>query len=169
MDLTWVNNTQTTNDHYIIEKSTDGINFVELEKINEFKNIDKIELYDGLDKNPEEGINYYRIKLVYKNGGYSYSEIKEITFNPDADFTIFPNPASDNVQVYLKRYLGKEIDVVINNTLGQPVYKKHLEKVTDKILPINLNKNVIKEGLYIVSVVHKGRAISKRLVITRFD
>lgn len=169
VELGWVNNTQTKNDHFIIEKSTDGINFEEMEKIHEYNNLDKIELYNGLDKNPEEGINYYRIKLVYTDGSYSYSETKEIEFNPEADFTIFPNPATDKVNIYLKRYFDKEIDIVIYNTLGNAILKKHIDNLDDKILPINLNKNIFKEGIHIVSVIHKGRATSKKLVVARFD
>jgi hypothetical protein len=72
------------------------------------------------------------------------------------------------VTVYLDRFMGKEVDLIFANTLGKVVYQLHLPEVTDKLLPIQLDRGIFAEGLYTISVVHKGRAQSKRLVVARF-
>ena len=69
----------------------------------------------------------------------------------------------------MERFMGKEVDLVISNGLGQVVYQQHIPEVTDKLLPIQLDRSRFGEGLYTVSIVRLGRAQSKRLVVLRAD
>ncbi len=166
--LYWLNNTQHLNDYFVVEKSVNGADFEPILQQNGTADIQQLRLYDDIDRNPVEGDNYYRIKLVFKDGSYSYSEVRKVSFNPGSNFILFPNPTGDRVNVYMKRFLGKEVDVVIFNSLGHEVYRQHLDEVKDKILPIELNRNQFKDGIYLVSVINGGRALSRRLVVTRF-
>ncbi|MBK9017918.1 MAG: T9SS type A sorting domain-containing protein [Saprospiraceae bacterium] len=168
VQLEWINKSQTAKDYFVVEKSADGVHFDSLHRQDGSGPSDKVEIYRDMDLNPFEGYNYYRLKLVYKDGSFEYSNIEVVKFNPDSDFTIFPNPASDRVTVYLDRFMGKEVDLVIVNTLGEVLYEQHITEVKDKLLPIALNRAVFLDGIYSVSVIHLGRAQSKRLIISRF-
>lgn len=56
--------------------------------------------YAATDAAPSAGNNFYRLKVSEKNDAYYYSETRKIWAGfPAADFTIFPNPASDKVSV----------------------------------------------------------------------
>ncbi len=92
--LKWNTYTETDNSHFVIERSSDGEKFVEIDQVigagNSTTNID----YSFIDKTPKEGLNYYRLAIYDYFGMVEYSEIvtiktevkKQITFNA------FPNP-----------------------------------------------------------------------------
>ncbi len=168
VQLKWFNDSQTSNDYFVVEKSIDAVHFDSLLRQEGNGATDLLQSYHDMDPNPAIGDNYYRLKLVYQDGSIEYSEVRVVLFNPESDFTIFPNPAGDWVTVYLDRFIGKEdVDVVISNSLGVVMYKEHLEEVKDKILPIRLDRGRFTDGIYSVSVVYLGRAHSKRMVVAR--
>jgi hypothetical protein len=62
--------------YFIIERRSSDIEWNSIGKIN--YNIQNT--YEFLDKNPEEGHNYYRIKGVFENEDFEYSKIAVIYF-----------------------------------------------------------------------------------------
>ena len=167
--LHWINNSQTLNDYFLVEKSTDGIQFNSLLLRDGSGPVDEARFYSDLDRNPVEGDNFYRLKLFFKDGSFVISDVKKVAFHPESDFTIFPNPASDRVLIYLDRFIGKEVDLMLVSPQGQVLLREHFEDVQDAIFPLELKKEQLIEGVYSVSVNYKGKVHSKRLVIARFD
>jgi hypothetical protein len=45
------------------------------------------------------GVNYYRIKQVDYDGNYSYSDIASVRFDGDGETSIYPNPATSQVNI----------------------------------------------------------------------
>ena len=165
VQLLWLTN---KTGEYEVERSLDGVNFVALISKQNNSASSAVQFHD-YDESPVEGVNYYRIKRINPDGSFTFSPIRQVNFNLESDFTIFPNPASDEVRLYLDRFIGKEeVDVIIVNTMGTVLFKQQLPIVEDKILPIRLDRNRFIDGLYSVSVVYRGRAQSKRLVVARF-
>lgn len=82
------------------------------------------------------------------------------------DLTLFPNPATEEVLVDLRKYEGKEVDLVIYNAMSFEVYRKHIPQVGETAERISLNN--FTNGLYIVNVKGKGvRAKAKKLIVSR--
>lgn len=75
--------------------------------------------YAEYDANPEQGVNYYRLKMIDQDGRYSYSPIRSVVISKDGStIQAFPNPVSD--EVYLTGVKeGDEIS--ISNMFGQIV------------------------------------------------
>ncbi len=58
-------------------------------------------LYDELDFNPEEGVNYYRLKKVDFDGSYEYFRTIAVMFSEDNNKLIsdvYPNPADNEIK-----------------------------------------------------------------------
>jgi hypothetical protein len=125
----------------------------------------KSKILCALDKNPNEGVNSYRLRVDYEDGSFEYSNRDTVLFEPESDFTLYPNPASDYLNIYWKRFLRREVNLLITNVLGQVVYQRQFDEVQDKIFTLDLDRGTFKDGMYQVSVVHKGRAQTKRLVV----
>jgi len=95
-------NFTTTNELKItsfeVERSLDGSSFTKIGAVTaEGANGQ----YAYIDVQPLPSINYYRLKMINQNGGYSYSKIVSIRYDKNAPITIFPNPAKDVVTVQL--------------------------------------------------------------------
>jgi hypothetical protein len=163
--LHWMESSPEGKAYFSIEKSTDRIHFEKLhDPILPAEN-SRANTYQRYDSQPTEGENYYRLKTVFKNGGITYSEIKKIEFNLDGNFGLFPNPTKGQVRLYLERFIGKDVTVLISNPFGQPIFEQSVNNLQQEVLPINLHQMNIRDGVYFVSVIHKGRALTKRMIV----
>jgi hypothetical protein len=68
IELHWTTASEVNNDYFIVEKSTDGINFVETYRVNGHQNSNEQFEYIVSDVNPIFGANYYRLSQVDLDG-----------------------------------------------------------------------------------------------------
>jgi len=79
---------------YEIEKSADGNSFI--------KAGDKAVLnsntasYSWMDMQPYQQMNFYRIKIIERNGNTSYSEVVYVAMNKKGNIIVYPNPVVNN-------------------------------------------------------------------------
>jgi hypothetical protein len=94
VNLTWETTNEINTNNYEVEKSFDGNNWINI-GIVIAKNITGTNSYSLTDKNPNYGINYYRLKMNDKDGKYTYSPIRTVNFTKGGLFvSVAPNPAS---------------------------------------------------------------------------
>jgi hypothetical protein len=103
-----------------------------------------------LNKN---GARYYRLKIIDKNGQVRYSEIKVVVFGSTNEWTVYPNPVQHVLQVVTQAEAGTKVEISLMNTLGQVMLARSIvaSGFTDKT-PVELNKERLAPGLYIVKV-----------------
>jgi len=98
--LNWKTASEKNSDFIALERSSDGINFVEIDRKKAQGSSSSIVVYQSLDNKPEPEINYYRLKLVDKDGSYMYSKILAERLDlPISHLMVFPNPTSGKLQV----------------------------------------------------------------------
>ena len=92
IDLTWLTASENNNDYFTIERSIDGINFELLANINGAGNSNTLLNYNYIDKNPSEGLNYYRLKQTDFNGDFIYSNIVSVNYSSiKNEVSVYPN------------------------------------------------------------------------------
>lgn len=125
VDLKWETSSEKNSDYFTIEQSINGNEWVEISKLKAAGNSISVIIYKSFDPDPNNGINYYRLKETDFNGNYFYSDIEAITINSDAAaFSISPNPVSTNTTInYWATDVG-EFQLEITNALGQILMKK---------------------------------------------
>lgn len=152
--LNWETASEQNNSGFVIEHSTDGINF---QKIGEVKsstpNTIHSTLYSFRDKQPKNGANYYRLKQLDLNGDVNLLGITSVNFQLAAlDIQIYPNPVSTTLN--FKGLNGKKGQVIWYNTKGQKIGENTVEN--DKItIP-----NHLDNGLYIIQLVLNSGTLS---------
>jgi len=103
VQLQWVTAKEENNDHFVVERSNDGINFAEIAKLKGEINSNVTATYNTTDANPATGDNFYRIKQVDVDGTFSYSAIRTVKMGTNGNdlVTIYPSPAHNlvNLQV----------------------------------------------------------------------
>ena len=100
--LVWETLSEINNDYFTIEKSNDGLNFIEVTRLQGAGNSLERLAYSTTDNSPFTGVSYYRLKQTDFNGDYTYSEIKAINNQniKTKNSVVFPNPVIDN-QMFL--------------------------------------------------------------------
>ena len=163
--IEWVNNTGFKNDYFAVQKinNTTG-QFEDIETLNSASQTDDLQHFGTYDNQPTEGDNFYRIKVAYTDGTFAYTETKKITFDKMSGVRVYPNPASDVVEIDLSKYKGNEVNVYFYNPFGQAVLFQNMEKVGDTPLSIDVSK--LATGRYLLRVTSKGkRDETKQLII----
>lgn len=99
-EVSWQGIKQLKVRRYELEKSTDGENFNYISAIpgNRISGTK----YTAEDRNLNEGMNYYRLKIVDNNGNYNYSRV--ITLEKKAnvpEIKIMPGVVADELYIWL--------------------------------------------------------------------
>lgn len=128
VELTWTTATEINCDYFLIERSTDGVNYQYVGRVQGNGTSNEIQNYRITDPDPEKGVNYYRLKQVDFDGQYEYFGPLAIDVKaPPSDFKVFPNPYTSSSSGGLKiAGLPNEEDilVVVMDITGKELYSK---------------------------------------------
>lgn len=97
----WITAEETNVDHYTVQRSIDGRTYSDIKQVaaqNKVSNAYTISDNDLITEN----VIYYRIKMVGKDGSFSYSKIASVRNGYNTSLSVFPNPAGNTLQVGLK-------------------------------------------------------------------
>lgn len=118
--VTWTTQTEENTDYFVIERSTDGINFFEVERVQAAGFSLSVQDYVLLDKNIGSK-NYYRLTVYDFDGSAQdilldyvvYTDcFRDIDVNNISD--IFPNPVHDGATSFLKINISDATHVNVN-------------------------------------------------------
>ena len=131
--LNWATVSETNNDFFTIERSTDANDFTLIGTVNGAGNSNTT-LYYQFIYQPETGnfepstVYYYRLKQTDYNGNYTYSGIDAVSCSdsPFEYINVYPNPASDQLNCNISSKENTVANISITDVPGQRVI---LEKV----------------------------------------
>jgi len=110
--------------------------------------------YSLTDHQPLRPINYYRLKMVNKDGSFTASETRRVNFEDEGNTVgMFPNPAHNVATLAFAKAPRSNITVKIWNNLGQIIQTYNL---TGSRATYNLNVTNIAQGIYHVTVTGEG-------------
>jgi PKD repeat protein len=159
--ITWVSNA-TDADYFMVEKLDKNGDFETLDVVNA-KPLNIFSLtnyYSYTDSKTFEGENTYRVTLVSDNTPPQYSNLINLNFKEVMDFTVFPNPTSDYVDIDLKPYEERPVLLNIVDALGREVRSLSVEKA-GKTQRIELDG--LPNGQYVLRIHTVGKRDVTRL------
>ncbi|WP_169303410.1 T9SS type A sorting domain-containing protein [Pedobacter cryophilus] len=157
--LHWETASEINNDKFIIERSTNGTDFIEIAEVKGNGTSNQLISYHYKDNLPAKGINYYRLKQVDFNGIFEYSDIRAVNFSlKNIDILLYPNPVTD--VIYLSGMDDKNFTAYIYNTAGKVLFQQNFNTPIIKI-PSTLNS-----GLYMLKLKFSdGNEVVKKVLI----
>ncbi len=98
MQVIWETTTEVNTTSFAIERGNDEKSFSVIG--NEAAKGIGANQYDFTDNAPFKGTNYYRLKMIDKDGNFSYSNVVEVQLTADRlPLTVFPNPSKDKITI----------------------------------------------------------------------
>lgn len=143
--LEWKTFTEVNNKGFEIQKSTDGINFSKIAFVNGSQN-PSANAYSFTDQNVSNGVNYYRIKQIDKDGRATFSKIVSVTFNKSNTISVYPNPTVSVLNID-GTFSGKG-KIIIYDATGKSVMEKDIEGSRIKLSVNNLPKGLYNGVIY---------------------
>lgn len=95
VELAWVTASEKNNNYFSIERSTNGLTFEEIGRVNGFGTSSMEHSYSLSDPQPATGTNYYRLRQTDNDGQSELLKIIAVEILGDSNgcvLTVFPNP-----------------------------------------------------------------------------
>ncbi len=126
--ITWKTATESNNKGFAIERSTNGLSWSQLQFVNGNGNTNSIRSYSITDRNPAQGVNYYRLKQIDLDGRQTLSNIATVSFlqNEIADFSFYPNPVKSTLQISVNNNQSGNAKLELIDMQGRVVLAKTL-------------------------------------------
>ena len=143
-----------------MERSADGKIFDQIGHVQGSGTTSEVKSYQFLDRSPEIGFNFYRLKQVDFNGEFEYSEIRSVKHETISHFQVFPNPTSDYLVVNapgLKSDANASYQLI--NELGQIAQKGSLTSYT------RLDVSDRENGIYFLQIFNDQKIILRTIKI----
>ena len=153
--LSWETAEETNLKEFIVERSTDAVNFTEIGKALPYNQPSKYDFNDLTFK--PNIINYYKITAVENSGQRKSTFTLPIggTYEDINVSEIYPNPVKDNFTLSFNAKIAIEADVIIKDMFGRTIKRSHHSVDVGNTRTIN-NCTELKAGIYIVEVVDSG-------------
>ena len=155
--LNWQTATETDNDFFTVERSTNQNDWSALKVVKGAGNSTDLHSYQANDESPLTGVSYYRIKQTDFNGNATYSETRSVKFEPgNVMLSLFPVPNAGNTITIngLSEYRSHDLSVI--NAAGSTIFKTDLSNATVEL------PSLIK-GIYFVRIKDKSSGATTTL------
>ena len=166
VDFWWISDQDFRNDYFLVERTRDGENFEPVvEKSSRYADAEP-HLYRSSDPVPLEGVWLYRLKVTRRDGTVDYSELKRVIIELPNGYTLFPNPAGNQVNLSLKGHEGKAALLQIINSQGLVVGQREVESLPAE--PLSFDLHNYRDGMYYLNVRVEGkRSRAMRFVVVK--
>ena len=158
MQLSWGTAAERNNRRFVVERSTDGVSFTDLQSLSGASNSDGANDYSYMDSNVPLGKVFYRIRQEDEDGSYTWSKvIAVVKASVKADLHVWPNPAKN--ELHIKDQGNRQGSVVyIYNMQGQLC---HTQNLTGRG-QVDISK--LKAGLYQLVLINGMQRFSASFV-----
>jgi hypothetical protein len=160
VQLNWQTATEINSQHFLVQRSTDGINYSTVATVNAKGNSSDYVNYTYNDINAlsfaTSNIVYYRLQMVDKDGKAQYSQVvKVIVNNSVTTLKLLQNPVKDNIalQVYVAQ--NETTAFTLTNVSGQMVFNKTYNLLSGKNF-ITVPVSNLSKATYYLTVHYKN-------------
>jgi hypothetical protein len=155
VSVQWATTNQTDLANFEVQKSGNGTYFNTIATVLPQPGT-ALTSYAVNDNQPSAGDNYYRLKMVDKDGRFTYSNIIKINFSNAAPVLLQPNPARDFVTA---KGLDGWQQIQLLDMAGRVQIQKTIHNNIEQLSVANLAR-----GVYTVRLVKEGETVSLKMI-----
>lgn len=166
--LSWLTASETNNDYFTVEKSTNGLDYTAIAKVTGAGTSSSPNKYSTYDNSPLEGTTYYRLKQTDYNKACKYSPVVSLYFSTVVDFSFFPNPVKHEDLISIKLNKNSEpgeFSVRIYDFTGKEIYSQTVVTGSETTTEFSLKNLSLREGVYFLKLQSGASSQIKKLVI----
>lgn len=162
VDLDWTTASEKNTDYFLVERSTDALNWQSIEKVPANGTTKVAHSYTGTDYNPPAGLVYYRLISVDYDRSEQYSPMYAINFQATLpDMVLYPNPASGQLTIAFSANATLP-DISLYDATGRTFAVNVLESLDSKLI---LDISSLKAGLYYLVARLNGDLKTAKLIV----
>nr|WP_039452010.1 T9SS type A sorting domain-containing protein [Pedobacter glucosidilyticus] len=159
--LSWLTASELNNSYFEILRSTDGVNFTSLGKLNGFGNSSQENRYGFIDGYPSLGTNYYLLVQYDTDGTRKELGLRSVKVALKAkEIQIYPNPTKGSININLAGSSSYEKLELIDLT-GKILLSKSISK-EESIISFDMSN--LASGIYQIRLSGEGKLLSKQII-----
>ncbi len=143
--LRWTTSFEQNNRGFEIQRSSDGINFSQIGWMAGLGNSSSLHTYLFTDATPLNGKNFYRLNQLDFDNHSKFSEIRKVDFEQVIDFSVYPNPATNVLNV---QFSSNMETIKITDLQGRLLWNGN----TNGSLQIQIPIQQLPAGIYLLEV-----------------
>lgn len=167
--ISWTTASENNSDFFIIEKSSNGIDFIDIAHVNAAGNSKNNLNYSYIDNNLSENTQtlvYYRIKEVDIYGNVKKYKILQSSNCKTTESTInITNTINGEVFITINSAMPSSYTIQLYNLLGQPVLTEQFS-VNKGLNKSKLDTHYLLQSVYMISVEGNGIIKNQKVVIS---
>jgi hypothetical protein len=155
VQLKWSTENEINSSHFEVEQSTDGLRF---EKIAEVAaqggNVNNYSI--AAENSSVTSTLYYRLKIVDRDGKFTYSNIARVSNTSKDKLYVYPNPAVAEITISGMKKSGM---LLLYNAEGKLIQQ---QKVNSMSTTMDIGHHA--KGMYILKYVADGKTVHQKIV-----
>ncbi len=124
VELSWKVTNEINFSHYGVEYSDNSRSFVQIGSVDAKGTVTSVSIYNFFHSSPVPGKNYYRLKMVDKDGKFSYSNTVVIQFGADAVVKVYPNPFTSFLNISVSSLVNTKNTVKVLDLQGRVIMQQ---------------------------------------------
>ena len=158
--LQWITTLETNTKYFVVERTTNFMNYQVIDTVYAENNAEYTETYSTVDRHANKSMNYYRLRIVDRDGRTSYSPVVAIRFMNTKAPLMYPNPATGFVKIIQGTEPIRLVTIV--DIMGRTV-KRVANKTSDS--QITIPTWAMANGLYFVEIRTAQSSFKTKLVV----
>ena len=156
----WATASETGNDHFDVERSPNAFDWQRIGTLSGAGTSMSEQRYALVDPAPLGGANYYRLKQVDMDGGFTYSDVRYVELpNAGMGIDVWPDPSDGEVSVSLSANASRAITLEVDDASGRSVMQRSL-KPGERATIADLSP-----GCYLLRAADDASILPRRLVV----
>lgn len=163
--LQWVTENEVSADYFDVQRSYNSVSAFTTIGTVDARNAGSRELYDLNDHNQFQGIAYYRLRIVDKDGQFNYSKIIAVTENDiNTKGFVVLNPARSAITIFNKTTEQGPFNYSLYTSGGQLILKGvvNIGINGSTVLPL---PSQIARGIYVLELGGKSVQFRQKLLV----
>jgi len=170
VDLSWATLMEAGVDYYEIQRSGDGMNFIDIDRIESEMTISTSDFqlnYQYADAHPLKGTSFYRVKVVGKDGSTNQTPIVEINNYATTGTRIYPTVIQSNTVFVESDSNLSEVKMEFFDLSGNKISETSWSAFNGRQTVQVSKAGSLPTGTYVARLTANGQNVKSQLVIVQ--
>lgn len=157
VQLNWTTTSEINADYFMVQRSRTASDWEDVMQVAAKGKQNAMTDYEAVDASPLMGKSYYRLKQVDDDNNYAYSDVRVIDIDANAFIKVYPNPATNYVNIEYTLDEESLIEVKLMTADGR-VAKSVMLNAKSGTQTVEVDVRELANGLYTVNL-YKNTAL----------
>jgi hypothetical protein len=168
VDLSWATMMESGVDHYQIQRSSDGINFLDIDQIGSKMTINTNDYqlnYLYVDTHPLSGTSFYRVRVIGKDGSSNQTPVVQIIHSVVTGTRIYPTVVQNNTLYIESDKNLREVKVEFFDFSGNKISETYWSTLNSRQNVQVSKTGHLTSGTYVARLSVNGENIKSQLLV----